>query len=1335
MLAALSGVTTDSNINQNTVQIVAPVFPNGDDKNYTYPYYQYSAKGAKYSGGKQSNTSALVWQGSGWISGQPNQYPLKSVNTSSFDCLDQILQYFDNKSLYPNLNQIVVAGHSAGGQTINRYAAVGKSLALKTPVTYWIGNPNSLLWLDSSRPFDTSTCPSYDDWRSGLSNYVSSGMQYNTLLVTQGNAAVATNFLAKNKAYARGTQDLGDDSSDCAPYSQGSNRNERFFEFINKWPATCPSPNSTTGHCDTIDLINAGHDDGAMFGSAAGLARLFIDNFYGTGLRAFDFGYPREIKGDDPYPDPSFENIVSNDTTTYGNNMTSSGCWLDSGTRSLLNLAYDNTSNTVDLCILTCTELGYTIAGVEYGSQCWCDDYISEGATPVLSTGCAQTCAGDASQICGGDMRLSVYSNGAPDTRPAPGNPSAVYNDSYIYLDCYSEATTGRALSATSFSDSSNMTIDSCAAFCYGYQYFGIEYASECYCGSYLNAGSEIIDDLSCSMSCTGASLELCGGSFALSIYQLSSNFTGSLITQSSSTSTAANTASKSGQAIVPTASLCPNADGLTITDSNDVAYSISCNADSTSNSYGATYAMTSYLECMTFCDTDTSGCTAFTYVGSSYGNGAGTCWMKNSFGTTFSQNENYISAVRVSSNNSTDIVSVTSSTTFLASASPTTSIPVTSGTTSTSASLCPSVDGQTITDSNNTSYTVYCSSDSSQNSYGVGYATGSYLECMLLCDNDNPSCRGFTYVGAAYGNGAGTCWLKSSLGSFVSRDSTYITVARVDVGLSGSSVSLSNSSSTSSAKIATSTSSVSAAATSPVSTYCPATDRTTITSSDGVGYDIYCSSDSSIPSFGLAQVSGSYLDCMAACDIDSACNAFTYVGTNFGSGPGACWLKTGLGTTFAQGSNYISAVKHGVGISSSASTSSSLAASSSSKSSTNPSSPVASTSSISSASTAGTTTVSCPSSNNTVHKTGTGPSFMIECGVDHAAGDMGSVTVAALDIMACISVCATTTGCVDVSLSGTACYMKSSVGAAVAIGGVIGGRLVSSSSSFSATSATSTSGSANSSLATASSISSVSSAVLSSSSISTTSGGALATTFSTATRSVSTSSTLISSISTASLSLTSGFSSVGCFVDGSRPLPIANGSSSANTPQVCASNCRALDYKYSGTEYGQECWCGEYLPDTPAPSSDCSMACTGDKTQNCGAGNRLSVVVDSNWQQTFFARSSYSSWNLMSCYIDSTGTRLLPKSVSTPGGAKNMTIANCLDSCRSGGFIFCGAEYYGECYGSNTAPANTSIASGSEPLAMGCDLPCYGNSTESCGGSGKIIVYTNNGTTNGSSF
>ncbi|KAK6069320.1 WSC domain-containing protein [Seiridium cupressi] len=151
-------------------------------------------------------------------------------------------------------------------------------------------------------------------------------------------------------------------------------------------------------------------------------------------------------------------------------------------------------------------------------------------------------------------------------------------------------------------------------------------------------------------------------------------------------------------------------------------------------------------------------------------------------------------------------------------------------------------------------------------------------------------------------------------------------------------------------------------------------------------------------------------------------------------------------------------------------------------------------------------------------------------------------------------------------------------------------------------------------------------------------------------------------------------------------------------------------------------------MPDesSSTPSTECNMKCSGDNTQLCGAGHRLSVVVDNTWKQTFFSRQSYGTWSLKNCYVDS-ADRILSNgvSLSASGGSSNATIANCLDACTAQGYLYCGEEYYSECYGGQlSSPA--VVASGSDPLSAGCNYPCNGNKTEACGGSNRILVYVN---------
>ncbi|KAK5123424.1 hypothetical protein LTR85_002856 [Meristemomyces frigidus] len=426
MLSAMSQLSTAAKVDINTdsVAIVAPYFPNGDDKNIGYPWIT----GLKANQG--SITNCLVWSGSQWSAGGINQYPYKNVNTSTYAVLDQIIQYYDNVTAFPNVNQIVIAGHSLGGQTVQRYAALGQQLNTRSPVSYWVANPDSYVWFSTDRPLSTSTCSIYDNYREGYTNFTSYPMTYGQNLVSAGRPAILANFNSKAVNYARGTLDLGDDASTCAAETTGANRNERFFNFIKAFPVSCADP--TGRNCDTVDFIAAGHDGGAMMASAAGQARLFTDNFYGNGSRSYDFGYPRQQTGDDPFPNPSLNtSSASVNNQTYAGNMTYWGCWSDQTPASFTNLVYQNNSNTIELCTSTCAQAGYTMAGAEFGTQCFCGDSLGYEAQEVIDSSCGTPCAGNSSEICGGGNRLSLFSNGTPVVNSAPGTPETVDTNFY----------------------------------------------------------------------------------------------------------------------------------------------------------------------------------------------------------------------------------------------------------------------------------------------------------------------------------------------------------------------------------------------------------------------------------------------------------------------------------------------------------------------------------------------------------------------------------------------------------------------------------------------------------------------------------------------------------------------------------------------------------------------------------------------------------------------------------------------------------------------------------------------------------------------------------------
>ena len=61
-------------------------------------------------------------------------------------------------------------------------------------------------------------------------------------------------------------------------------------------------------------------------------------------------------------------------------------------------------------------------------------------------------------------------------------------------------------------------------------------------------------------------------------------------------------------------------------------------------------------------------------------------------------------------------------------------------------------------------------------------------------------------------------------------------------------------------------------------------------------------------------------------------------------------------------------------------------------------------------------------------------------------------------------------------------------------------------------------------------------------------------------------------------------------------------------TNKLCQDLCKAEGFVFAGTEYGQECWCGNAIENSPSESDQCTVACTGNPVQTCGGPDALTV-------------------------------------------------------------------------------------------------------------------------------
>ncbi|KUJ19463.1 WSC-domain-containing protein [Mollisia scopiformis] len=92
----------------------------------------------------------------------------------------------------------------------------------------------------------------------------------------------------------------------------------------------------------------------------------------------------------------------------------------------------------------------------------------------------------------------------------------------YTRMGCYTEGTNARALTGAAIYDYKGMTLESCAGNCTAFQYWGVEYGGECYCGNSLGTGSVLATkQTDCSFTCPGNKFEYCGAGNRLEMYKL----------------------------------------------------------------------------------------------------------------------------------------------------------------------------------------------------------------------------------------------------------------------------------------------------------------------------------------------------------------------------------------------------------------------------------------------------------------------------------------------------------------------------------------------------------------------------------------------------------------------------------------------------------------------------------------------------------------------------------------------------------------------------------------------------------------------------------------------
>jgi hypothetical protein len=215
------------------------------------------------------------WATGGWARGHLSLTGGPTPRVSSYEVVDLMLQRLADPSFFPALEEIVVAGHSAGGQYVHRFAS-GSPVENEIPrlrYRYVVANPSTFLYLGPERPDgqggfvvpDVAACPDYNRWHRGLEDR-------NTYMNRLTPEEIRGHLVGRDLRILMGTADTGTADLDmtCGGMLQGEHRYDRGLKIMAYMEAFFPGH----GHRE-YQVPGVGHSNRQMFTSFSGLQAIF----------------------------------------------------------------------------------------------------------------------------------------------------------------------------------------------------------------------------------------------------------------------------------------------------------------------------------------------------------------------------------------------------------------------------------------------------------------------------------------------------------------------------------------------------------------------------------------------------------------------------------------------------------------------------------------------------------------------------------------------------------------------------------------------------------------------------------------------------------------------------------------------------------------------------------------------------------------------------------------------------------------------------------------------------------------------------------------------------
>lgn len=212
----------------------------------------------------------LRWKGNDWMAGEASIGP---GQVSSYGALDQIIKHLGNRTLFPALKEIVVAGHSGGGQVVQRFALIGhehptlqrEGISLR----FVVANPSSYAYFSPQRPvrFDAASCPGFDNWKYGLQQLPDYARGQSTEQLEQA-------YVSRTVTYLLGQQDTDPNhpalDKSCEAEAQGAYRLIRGHNYFDYLKQRHPQLSHRL-----VEVPGVGHNGDGMLTSPEGQKALF----------------------------------------------------------------------------------------------------------------------------------------------------------------------------------------------------------------------------------------------------------------------------------------------------------------------------------------------------------------------------------------------------------------------------------------------------------------------------------------------------------------------------------------------------------------------------------------------------------------------------------------------------------------------------------------------------------------------------------------------------------------------------------------------------------------------------------------------------------------------------------------------------------------------------------------------------------------------------------------------------------------------------------------------------------------------------------------------------